>query len=165
AADSVRRGPGSNSGHLGPWTADTASGSKRRGSGRPHTCRSVGGTAPWGLLAAGSRQTDGPELLERRMSTLVEFGALAVALIGPALSTRNLDDVVRQELVDIMEREAFSPVFQPIVALADRSPSAFEALTRFRDGSPPDRRFVEAESVGMSLRLEAATLTLALKSL
>jgi len=31
------------------------------------------GTAPWGLLAAGSRQTNGPELLERRMSTLVEF--------------------------------------------------------------------------------------------
>ena len=123
------------------------------------------GTAPWGLLAAGSRQTNGPELLERRMSTLVEFGALTVALIGPALSTRNLDDVVRQELVQIMEREAFSPVFQPIVALSDRSPIAFEALTRFHDGSPPDRRFVEAESVGMSLRLEAATLTMALKSL
>jgi PAS domain S-box-containing protein len=123
------------------------------------------GDTPWGLLAAGSRQTDGPELLERQMSTLVEFGALSVALIGPALSTRNLSDVVRQELVEIIEREAFSPVYQPIVALADRSPIAFEALTRFDDGSPPDRRFVEAESVGMGLRLEAATLAMALKSL
>jgi PAS domain S-box-containing protein len=123
------------------------------------------GDTPWGLLAAGSRQTDGPELLERQMSTLVEFGALSVALIGPALSTRNLGEVVRQELLEIIEREAFSPVYQPIVALADRSPIAFEALTRFDDGSPPDRRFVEAESVGMGLRLEAATLAMVLKSL
>ena len=123
------------------------------------------GDTPWGLLAVGSREADGPELLERRMSTLVEFGALTVALIGPALSNRNLDEVVRQELVEIIEREAFSPVFQPIVALADRSPIAFEALTRFADGSPPDRRFVEAESVGLGLRLEAATLAMALKSL
>jgi PAS domain S-box-containing protein len=123
------------------------------------------GDGPLGLLAVGSRQADGPELFERRMSTLVEFGALTVALIGPALSTRNMADVVRRELVDIIEREAFSSVFQPIVALADRSPIAFEALTRFHDGSPPDRRFVEAESVGMSLRLEAATMAMALKSL
>jgi PAS domain S-box-containing protein len=123
------------------------------------------GDTPWGLLAAGSRQANGPELLERQMSTLVEFGALSVALIGPALSTRNLGEVVRQELVEIIEREAFSPVYQPIVALADRSPIAFEALTRFDDGSPPDRRFVEAESVGMGLRLEAATLAMALKAL
>ena len=121
------------------------------------------GDTPWGLLAVGSREVDGPELLERRMSTLVEFGALTVALIGPALSTRNLDEVVRQELIEIMEREAFSPVYQPIVALADRSAIAFEALTRFDDGSPPERRFVEAESVGLGLRLEAATLALALK--
>ena len=121
--------------------------------------------SPLGILVVGSRHADGPELLERWMSALSEFGALTVALIGSALSTRQVADVVRQELVEIMQRKAFSSVFQPIVGLADRSAIAFEALTRFQDGSPPDRRFLEAESVGMGLRLETETLQSALKAL
>jgi len=118
-----------------------------------------------GLLAVGSRHQHGAELLGQWMSALSEFGALTVALIGPALATRQLADDVRQELLAIMQGKSFSSVFQPIVGLADRSPFAFEALTRFHDGSPPDRRLVEAEAVGMGLRLETATLTQALKSL
>ena len=117
-----------------------------------------------GLLVAGSRHQHGAELLSQWMSALAEFGALTVGLIGPALATRQQADDVRQELVGIMQRKAFSSVFQPIVGLVDRSPFAFEALTRFHDGSPPDRRMVEAEAVGMGLRLEAATLALSLKS-
>ncbi len=123
------------------------------------------GETPLGLLALGSRQTGGREALERRMSTFVEFAALTVALIGPALSTRRLADVVREELHTIVEQESFSSVYQPIVRLADRSVLGFEALTRFEDGTPPDRRFVEAESVGMGLRLEAETLKRALSPL
>lgn len=118
-----------------------------------------------GLLAVGSRDQHGAELLGQWMSALAEFGALTVALIGPALATRQQADDVRQELLAIMQGKAFSSVFQPIAGLADRSPFAFEALTRFHDGSPPDRRLVEAEAVGMGLRLEAAMLSLAVKSL
>lgn len=118
-----------------------------------------------GLLAVGSRDQEGPELLGRWMSALADFGSLTVALVGPALSTRQVADVVRQELLDIMQQKAFSTVYQPIVGLADRSAFAFEALTRFHDGSPPDRRMVEAEAVGMGLRMEAATLSEALRAL
>ena len=118
-----------------------------------------------GLLAVGSRHQDGPQLLGRWMSALADFGSLTVALVGPALSTRQVADVVRQELLDIIQQKAFSTVYQPIVGLADRSAFAFEALTRFNDGSPPDRRMVEAEAVGMGVRMEAATLTVALKAL
>ena len=120
---------------------------------------------PLGLLVVGSRHPDGPELLGRWMSALSEFGALTVALIGRALSTRQVADVIRQELLDIMQRKAFSSVFQAIVGLADRSAFAYEALTRFHDSRPPDRRFLEAESVGMGLRLETETLVSALKAL
>ncbi|MGZ8480938.1 MAG: EAL domain-containing protein, partial [Candidatus Limnocylindria bacterium] len=120
------------------------------------------GETPLGLLVAGSRQPGGRENLERRMSTFVELAALTGALIGPALATRHLADVVREELISIVEHESFSSVYQPIVRLADRSVLGFEALTRFEDGTPPDRRFVEAESVGMGLRLESETLTRAL---
>jgi PAS domain S-box-containing protein len=118
-----------------------------------------------GLLAVGSRRPNGAQLLERWMSALSEFSSLTVSLIGPALSTRQLADVIREELAEIMEQGAFSLVYQPIVRLPDRSTVAFEAFTRFFDGSQPDRRFVEAQSVGMGLRLETATLTVALDAL
>lgn len=123
------------------------------------------GETPLGLLAVGSRDPRGAQILERWMSALAEFGHLTMALVGPSLSTRQLADVVREELLDIVEQGAFSSVYQPIVRLPDRSAVAFEAFTRFHDGSQPDRRFIEAESVGMALRLEAATLTVALGAL
>jgi PAS domain S-box-containing protein len=118
-----------------------------------------------GVLVVGSRQPDGPEILGRWMSTLAEFSALTVVLVGPALSTRQLADVIREELQDVIIREAFSSVYQQIVGLADRAAFSFEALTRFHDGSPPERRFIEAESIGLGLELEVATLEVALKGL
>ena len=38
---------------------------------------------------------------------------------------------------------------------------AYEALTRFADGSPPERRFADAEAIGLGLELETATLQVA----
>jgi PAS domain S-box-containing protein len=118
-----------------------------------------------GILAVGSRHPNGEEILGQRMSALAEFGSLALALMGPELSMDRLADVVRQELLQIIEQGAFGPVYQPIVRLADRSSIAFEALTRFTDGSSPDRRFIQAASVGMGLRLEEATLRRAIQGL
>jgi PAS domain S-box-containing protein len=123
------------------------------------------GDATLGLLSVSSRKHDGLELLERRMSVLRDFGALTAAMIGPALASRQTVNVVRDELLEVIRQEAFTSVYQPIVGLTDRSPVAFEALTRFHDGSPPDRRFLEAESVDMGVRLEAATLESALRGL
>jgi EAL domain-containing protein (putative c-di-GMP-specific phosphodiesterase class I) len=50
------------------------------------------------------------------------------------------------------------PVFQAIVLLQTREIVGFEALTRFSDGTRPDQRFKEADSAGMSIRLETACL-------
>src|SRR4029077_16885452 len=110
------------------------------------------GHRPLGILAVGSGQPGGPRILERRMSALSEFGEVTVARIGLALSTRQMVDSVRQKLTQIIETSAFTPVYQPIVGLGDRSAIAYEALTRFADGCPPERRFVEADSVGMGIR-------------
>jgi PAS domain S-box-containing protein len=123
------------------------------------------GDTALGVLVVGSRQPDGPEILGRWMSALAEFSALTVVLVGPALSTRQVADVIRQELQDVISRGAFRSVYQPIVGLADRSAVSFEALTRFYDESPPERRFIEAESIGLGLELEVATIEMALKGL
>jgi EAL domain-containing protein (putative c-di-GMP-specific phosphodiesterase class I)/DNA-binding NarL/FixJ family response regulator len=68
----------------------------------------------------------------------------------------------RARVEQIIGDQLFWPVFQPLVRLADRAVVGYEALTRFRDGTPPDRGFAEAASAGMALDLEAATMAAAL---
>jgi EAL domain-containing protein (putative c-di-GMP-specific phosphodiesterase class I) len=49
-------------------------------------------------------------------------------------------------------------VFQPIVELTSTAIVGYEALTRFLDGTPPERVFAEAAACDRSVDLEAATL-------
>lgn len=56
------------------------------------------------------------------------------------------------------------PVFQAVVDLESGETLAYEALTRFTDGTPPDVIFAEAAAAGMSIPLEAATARAALEA-
>jgi EAL domain-containing protein (putative c-di-GMP-specific phosphodiesterase class I) len=60
----------------------------------------------------------------------------------------------------ILDRQ-FTPHYQPIVDLPSDAVIGFEALTRFADGVPPDRRFAQATRLGLGVELEAATITAA----
>lgn len=53
-------------------------------------------------------------------------------------------------------------VYQPIVALEDRSVRGYEALARFADGRSPAQWFTEAQSVGRTIELELRAIALAL---
>ena len=50
----------------------------------------------------------------------------------------------REQLAAVIDDRAFRAVFQPMVALYKSEIVGYEALTRFDDGTPPDRRFSEA---------------------
>jgi EAL domain-containing protein (putative c-di-GMP-specific phosphodiesterase class I) len=66
----------------------------------------------------------------------------------------------------MLDREDFSPVFQPIFALDDSRLIAVEALTRF-DTDPsftPDVWFTQAAAVGLGVELELATAKAALEA-
>lgn len=75
--------------------------------------------------------------------------------IEPVPVERSLEDaaIVRR----LIESRAFRPVFQPVVDIATGTPVAFEALTRFDDGTPPDRYFEMARTAGLSIELDCAT--------
>lgn len=111
-----------------------------------------------GLLAVATLDPRGVNVLERHLSALAHFGALASGLLGPGLAARQHDADLQAELQRVITQKAFSPVFQPVVRLADRRPIAYEALTRFNDGISPERRFADAEAVGLGVDLETATL-------
>ena len=62
----------------------------------------------------------------------------------------------------VLSDRAFHSVFQPVVDINQRFAVGFEALTRFADGTPPDRRFAQAAAAGLGLELETATMAAAL---
>ena len=115
------------------------------------------GQEPTGLLVLASREGDAHARLRHRMPALEEAAELVNAFLEP----RRLELSVerdRDELRRVIERGAFSAVFQPIVRLADRTVVAYEALTRFDDGVPPDIRFRAAARLGVEEELTLATL-------
>jgi EAL domain-containing protein (putative c-di-GMP-specific phosphodiesterase class I) len=121
-----------------------------------HAARAVG------VLAVGTRDPRGVHILERHLTALSHFGALASGLLGPGLAAHLRDADLRAEIERIIAERAFTPVFQPIVRLAAGEPIGYEALTRFADGSPPEGRFADAYAIGLGIELETAALGSAL---
>jgi EAL domain-containing protein (putative c-di-GMP-specific phosphodiesterase class I) len=111
-----------------------------------------------GVVAMGTTDAENAKRLALRFPTLTEFGVVSSALLGPKLADHFRRADIRSQLDTIISTHAFMPVFQPVVQLRTREIVGFEALTRFRDGTRPDQRFMEADSVGMSVRLETACI-------
>ena len=117
---------------------------------------------PYGLISAGVASRQGRETMTSILAAVSEFAPVTGALLGPELVRRRAHADTRDGVARALETRAFYPVFQPIVELESRAVIGYEALTRFDDGTPPDRRFTEAERVGMSRELELAAMDAAL---
>ena len=120
------------------------------------------GTTLIGLLTVGSRDLEAVDLLTERLPAIVEFASLAGALLAPSIALTSGIAVSRARIETLLATAAFHPVFQPIVDLSTREPIGYEALTRFADGTPPDRVFAEARRCGLEQALESVTLRAAL---
>ncbi len=117
-----------------------------------------------GLLTVGSSDPDAVVLLTARLPALLEFAAMAGALLAPGVAHRTEAARSRSRILGIIDAHAFHPVVQPIVDLGSRVPVGYEALTRFADGTAPDECFHEAARVGVGLELESATLEAAIQA-
>jgi EAL domain-containing protein (putative c-di-GMP-specific phosphodiesterase class I)/FixJ family two-component response regulator len=115
-----------------------------------------------GVLAVATSRTLDPARLATLLPTVVEYAALAGAIVGPELVARQRDTDLRRTIEAIVRRNAFRPVFQPIVELESGRVLGHEALTRFEDGERPERRFADAEAIGLGVELELACLGAAL---
>jgi EAL domain-containing protein (putative c-di-GMP-specific phosphodiesterase class I)/DNA-binding response OmpR family regulator len=153
----------------GPWVGRYEEGfgsSLRRVATNPLTAMAVvplrTSVATLGAIVVCTDTPDGVPFLAGRLPTLESFAAVASALLAPAVLARQRRGEVRGGLEAILEQRAFAPVFQPILDLASSKTVGHEALTRFHDGTRPDRRFADAEAVGLGLELEAACLSAAI---
>jgi PAS domain S-box-containing protein len=115
-----------------------------------------------GLIAAGTCDEDYARHLVDRLPAVGEFAATASALLSRALETGHRDQVLRGRVRRALARGGLSPVFQPIVELGSGVRVGYEALTRFADGTPPDRMIADAHSVGLGVELEVACIAAAL---
>jgi PAS domain S-box-containing protein len=115
-----------------------------------------------GVVAVGTRDEAYVRHLIDHLPAVGEFAATARALLSGQLERGHRDELVRERVGRALAEGGLRPVFQPIVALASAEPVGYEALTRFADGTPPDRMITDAHSVGLGLELEVACLAAAL---
>jgi EAL domain-containing protein (putative c-di-GMP-specific phosphodiesterase class I)/DNA-binding response OmpR family regulator len=116
------------------------------------------------VIVGMTRERQSTEQLVKRLHAVVDYAAVAGALIGTQLAFGAKRSQVRADLEAVIGLGAMRPVFQPVVGMASGDVVGFEALTRFTDGERPDRRFADAQSVGMTIPLELACLRQALAS-
>jgi PAS domain S-box-containing protein len=118
----------------------------------------------YGLLAAGTTGRVGVDAATRWLPSLAEYAAVAGALLIPSLVGRQATADMAGPIRRAIDERAFAPHFQSIVELESRSVVGYEALTRFADGTPPDRRFADADRVGLGEQLDLACLTAAVEA-
>ena len=83
-------------------------------------------------------------------------------LRAPAVALARRRAEAQDRIESTIETRAFGPVYQPIVDLSTGATVGYEALTRFTDGYRPDEMFATALECGLGIKLETATLAVAL---
>jgi EAL domain-containing protein (putative c-di-GMP-specific phosphodiesterase class I)/DNA-binding response OmpR family regulator len=97
------------------------------------------------------------------LASVIDYASVLSVVAGPAIADRRQMEAEQGRLRQVLKVRAFSPVYQPIVALESRRPVGFEALTRFSDGVTPDVRFSEAREVGLAPEFELAAVKAAVE--
>ncbi|HEY5489357.1 MAG TPA: PAS domain S-box protein, partial [Candidatus Limnocylindrales bacterium] len=109
-----------------------------------------------GVLIVNSSSDNADQLLAEALPALVEFAEITSTVIGARLADRTINNTALATLVSVIALHAFHPVYQPIVDVEVGRIVGYEGLTRFDDGTDPEKRFREAAALGMSKDLEVA---------
>ena len=116
----------------------------------------------FGVLMLATRARDDVSWVEHDLPLVGEIASFGGVLVGSQVEAEREREETREGVRAIIDRHAFHPVFQPYVDLATGDIRGYEALTRFDDGTRPDRKIRDAWLVGLGAELEAALATAAL---
>ncbi len=120
-----------------------------------------------GVLLTGGAGVDAatsPARQARLLAAVIDYANILSVAAGPAIAHHRRRTATRSRLQRVISTRAFYPVFQPIVELVDHRVNAYEALTRFVDGTLPEVVFTEAIEYGLGLDLEVAAIDSALQA-
>lgn len=121
-------------------------------------------TSAFGVLSVASHADHAAALLAGRLGSLQDLARLAGAILRNQAKTYARTERLRTQITSTLAKQAFWPVFQPVVRLSDGALVGYEALTRFTDGRNPQTHFREATEIGMEVVLEEACAKAALKA-
>lgn len=99
-----------------------------------------------------------PNLNERDLQVMATFAGLVTRQVQFEEDARRATLEQQTWGLDLLERQAFSPVFQPLVQLDSRKLVGVEALTRFDDSRGTETVFLHMAEAGLGLDLELATM-------
>jgi EAL domain-containing protein (putative c-di-GMP-specific phosphodiesterase class I) len=115
-----------------------------------------------GAVAAGlTDRGDDRSGMAEYVPTLVQFADAVAVALGPSLATKFQLSTARQLIDGILERAAFTPVFQPIRRLSGGRIVGYEALTRFASPVDTSEIFNKARVAGQLRDLEESTMAAA----
>ena len=157
----ARQGPWISSGRAGDWYHQGLPDLTELGIGGTVQAPLMSRDDMIAVLVVGVRETAARTVedeLARELPAAIDFAAIASALLAPALDSQLEATNARARLETVIEQRLFSPHFQPIFELHGGRIVAYEALTRFHDGTPPEIRFAEATRLGLGTALETACL-------
>jgi EAL domain-containing protein (putative c-di-GMP-specific phosphodiesterase class I)/CheY-like chemotaxis protein len=109
-------------------------------------------------VAIDSPTTSVPMLRARLLASVTDYASVLGASVGAAIAGGRRSTRDRADLRGVLTGRRFFPVYQPIVSLRTGLVVGYEALTRFIDGAPPDKRFAEAAAAGLGFEFELATI-------
>ncbi|HZH43334.1 MAG TPA: EAL domain-containing protein [Lysobacter sp.] len=108
-----------------------------------------------------------PALGERERALMQVFGEFIAHQVERQLQAHRTHREQRERVVSLLQHDALSVMYQPIVRLDGHRVVALEALARFAatPAQPPDVWFRQAHEVGLGVELEGAALRKALAAL
>jgi EAL domain-containing protein (putative c-di-GMP-specific phosphodiesterase class I)/DNA-binding response OmpR family regulator len=121
-----------------------------------------------GLLTLGAvLEPVGPPPAARQaklLASAIDYASMLSAVAGPAIADRRQAAAEQERLRQSLVNGEFFPVYQPIVSLHNGGKAlGYEALTRFADGTAPDVRFAEAQSLGLGPQYQLAAIRAAVE--
>jgi EAL domain-containing protein (putative c-di-GMP-specific phosphodiesterase class I) len=102
--------------------------------------------------------------LTRRLAAFDQLGSYAGSFFGAQLEIQRHRESRRAQIQEILEQQAFTPLFPPFVELATGKVVGYEALTRFKNGRRPDLCIIDAHLAGLGPELEAACASAAIEA-
>jgi EAL domain-containing protein (putative c-di-GMP-specific phosphodiesterase class I) len=120
----------------------------------------------YGTFCCFSRKAD-PTLIERDLHVMRAFADLAASRLIAEIAATEQERQKRDRIVNVLTKEDFTIVYQPIFSLGRKGYIGVESLTRFSAAPQrsPDQWFREAAEVGLGDLLELAAVHKALQAL
>lgn len=119
-------------------------------------------TDPLGFLVLTDSLPERDDLTQ--LSLAIDIASAVQGLLGATLSELSNRMNSQEDILATFKSPGTRMVYQPIVNIVNQNVIGIEALARFGDGTPPDRRLKDARKAGIVAQVELELLRAAIRT-